>query len=153
MKNKNKKHIKTVPPMEGDLYEFCLECNTHKKKAGPCTRCIYANIALEKLDPYSDIDIYGFHPSFGYIGHSKPRRATKEIHRALQVYRLKQALNHAWICNINWMLRYAQSHDGVNKVCIIVFHDTDLRHLILQIVHNTITNGWGHDLISPLQWP
>ena len=158
MNDDNKMTIKIVSSHEGDRYEYCMGCNTHKKKAGPCTRCMHTEFALANLSPYSDIDKYGFHPSLGYIGHGKPRRATKEAHRLHQVLRLEQALNHAWICNINGMLRYARSHDGVNKLCIIVFHNVDLRHLILQIVHHMISERrskracWMNGL-PPLQWP
>ena len=128
------KTIKCVKEMDGHKYTFCDVCQSWKKK-GYCNACNWR--------------IYQYpRDRFCYDVPNNDRRQSKNLHRATQVMKLNQALNHAWICNMNTMLRYAQHHDGGSKLCIIVFGDTNLRHLILQIVHHMIS-----DSHPPLAWP
>ena len=121
------KRIRRVKRMDGDKYTFCYHCHSWKKK-GNCNTCR----RRKYQDPY---DLFWDGPNY-----NNDRRLSKNIHRLTQVRRLYQALNHAWICNINTMLRYARNHDGANNLCIIVFRNTHLRHLILQIVYHMISN-------------
>ena len=148
------KTIKQVKRMQFEAwvndYTFCFGCRSWKKK-GDCNTCHHRKYQ----DPY---DLFWNGPNY-----NNDRRQSKNLHRMTQVRRLYQALNHAWICNINTMLRYAQNHDGANNLCIIVFRNTHLRHLILQIVHHIICNispitfsnrrGRSPQVPPPLSWP